>query len=159
MNQAQRTITFDQPSEGIRFHIADGPEIHVDAFHIEETGYQSGQLSEDDITKNALIRCSALFPEHPDPHFLLHDVLPLDTFPDHSVSAKLSARGDSMSVVFHCDYRGEGIAELCEVYLGRMNWDVLVGIDADEVEQAERKWFGWMGDEPRFENENLKAKK
>lgn len=146
MNQALQ----EKPSDTIRFHIADGTEIHVEAFHIEETGYQSGKLSEDETTRNALHRCSSLFPEHPDPHFLLHDVLPLGDFPDHSVMAKLSAEGGSLSVVFFCDYREEGISELMEVYLGRKNWDMLVGIEANEIEQAEAKWFSWMERETSF---------
>lgn len=151
MKQAHYQVTIDKPSKEIRFHIADGTEIHVEAFHIEETGYQSGQQTEDEITRDALNHCSsALWPETPEPHFLLHDVLPLGDFPDHTVSAKLTSGEETLSVVFHCDYRGEGISELMEVYLGRMNWNVLVGIDEQEVERAERHWFDWMGEEPPF---------
>lgn len=152
MNQPQRTIKFDQLLQEIRFHIADGTEVHVEAFYIEETGYQSGQLSEDEITRSALNRCSELWPEHPDPHFLLHDVLPLGDcdFPEQTVMAKLAAGEGSVSVVFHCDYRGEGISELLEVYLGRKQWNELVSIDAHEIERAERHWFDWMGEELPF---------
>ena len=149
VKQAQRQITFEKPSEFIRFSMSDQTEIHVEAFHIEETGYKSGQLSEDEITRNAIDRCAAWWPEY-DPHFLLHDVLPLGDFPDHTVMAKLTAEGDSMSVVFFCDYRGEGISGLLEVYQGRKQWSELVSIDAHEVERAQSKWFEWMGEEPPF---------